>query len=251
MTDTEILDTDGAMRIQVSRRPMIRDGFSVGMERFSDALPGLRAQGDQAQMLQRSRAMLNHALLSQRPIHGGKALPVGQDPEDIHLLEALMAEPRMHFGMTEISLDLKSGDWTQADIFRRQPHAAWMYLVDAKIGARRGLAAAALRDYWRLVCLEMPDLEPGKNNAMTVHMPRGPGAAPVLVSEDVIFHAQHVTVLDMIRMTLKHGGRGFVSVGPGQASGKGRISLSLVALTAPHKEVLSSCLQPAPLAEPI
>lgn len=246
MTDSSILDKSGNTRIRVTRRPFLREGFSIGTEAFADDLSGIRDSSDIALMRQRSRAALNHALLAQRPIHGGKSLPLAQDPQDNHLVETLACDGRFQFGKTDISLSIKSGRWDQDDIFARQPHSAWMRFIDDRIGARRSPAAGALRNYWRLICLEMPDLGPERDAEVTVRIPKTLSGLPVLVIDGVIFHAVQATVPELIRMTLNHGGRGFVSVGPGPAGGDGSLHLSLVALVAPSQDVLADSLQTLP-----
>lgn len=244
MTETIILDKSGNTRVRIRRSPALRTGFSIGTETFADEMVALRATEDAVVQRQRCRAGLNLALLSQRPVHGGKSLPITQTPQDLHLIETLVSEPQVQFGKTEISLVVKSGRWDQDDIFARQPHSAWMRMVDYRIGSRRGSAAAALRDYWRLICLEMPHLGPGKEADVTVRMPKGVSGMPILIMDGVIFHAMQSSVADLTQMAVKQGARGFVSVGPAPARETGSLDLSLVALTAPSPEVFARCLQP-------
>jgi len=248
MTDTTILDKAGNPRFRVLRRPDPRDGFSIGSEVFPDDFAPIRAVQDPDLQRQRGRATLNRALLSQRPIHGGKSLPVAQELEDLQIVERMLGDPEIKHGKTDVSIAMKSGKWEADDIFARQPHSAWMRYVDEVIGARRGLAAAALRDYWRLICLEMPSLGPDRDARVSIRMPKTLSGLPVLIIDDVVFHAEQTPVVRLIEMTLKHGGRGFVSVGPAAAAAEGTVHFSLVGLMAPSKDALVTCLHPARIA---
>lgn len=248
MTDTTILDKAGNPRFRVLRRPDPREGFSIGSETFPDDFAPIRAAQDADLQRQRGRAALNKALLSQRPIHGGKGLPVAMEPEDLEIVERMLADPEIRHGKTDVSISMKSGRWEADEIFARQPHAAWMRYVDEVISARRGLAAVALRNYWRLICLEMPSLGPDRDARVSIRMPKTISSLPVLIIDDVVFHAQQIPVAQLIEMSLKHGGRGFVSVGPAAMGAEGSVQFSLVGLTAPSRQVLAACLQPERVA---
>ncbi|MCE6958274.1 hypothetical protein LAZ40_04290 [Cereibacter sphaeroides] len=228
MSDTTIRDAHGRVTFKIRRAA----GSDFHLAREGFARLDLGRDGDDPHLSNmKTRAMLNRPLLAQRPKVSRLPLPVETSPDDLEMSRILRSEPELRLGTRAIAVSGGTREWTAEAIFQDQPHAAWMRLVDGHLQSRRGNAWRAMRDYWRILCLERPDLSPDGSDGVEVKLPRRGSGSPVLVVDDVLVHCLHLPLREMISSTLNQGFRGFVSVGPdgGGDGGRDAARLTLVA----------------------